>query len=96
SCKIESGSALKSWLLLFIRVWQEHPHGEALYGPIHSLASDGESSFRSARFQLCMTDEVKPSSILGQVVCRLQGLNCRTGSYYILGTCDYKHIFKRK
>ncbi|KAJ3775493.1 hypothetical protein FB446DRAFT_609311, partial [Lentinula raphanica] len=95
SCKKESGTVLKDWLQLFMTVWQEHPYGEALYGPIRSLASDGESSFRLARFQLCMSKEVEPLSILGQVVCRLPGLNRQTGPTYILGTCDYKHVFKR-
>ncbi|KAJ3724330.1 hypothetical protein C8R42DRAFT_695062 [Lentinula raphanica] len=39
----------------------------------------------------------KRSSVLGQVqVCRLPGLNHQTGSNYILGTCDYKHVFKHK
>ncbi|KAJ3727767.1 hypothetical protein C8R42DRAFT_638886 [Lentinula raphanica] len=96
SCKKETGLVLKEWLEIFIQVWSSHPFGEALYGPIKSLASDEESSFRTARFQLCMNEDIDSSSVFGQVVHRLSGLNCQTGLNHILGTCDYKHIFKNK
>lgn len=94
SCKRETGAVLKEWLKLVIEVWYSHPFGEALYGPIRALASDGESSFRLARFELCMTEELDPASDLGQILCKLPGLNCQTGIHTILGTCDYKHVFK--
>lgn len=95
SCKKETGKVLKEWLSLFMDVWHEHPYGQALYGPIQALASDGESSFRLARFELCVSEDIEPDSDLGAVICELPGFNCRTGKYQILGTCDYKHIFKR-
>ncbi|KAJ3874253.1 hypothetical protein F5051DRAFT_336129 [Lentinula edodes] len=96
SCKKETGFVLKDWLKLFIQVWREHPYGEAKYGPIQSVASDGELSFSLARFQLCMTEELDPTSALGQIFCKLTGFNCCTGMHNILGTCDYKHIFKSR
>ncbi|KAJ3814475.1 hypothetical protein F5876DRAFT_62296 [Lentinula aff. lateritia] len=62
-CKKETGFVVKDWLKLFIRVWREHLYGEAKYGPIQSVASDGESSFRLARFQLCTTEEIRNSTL---------------------------------
>ncbi|KAJ3925382.1 MAG: hypothetical protein NXY57DRAFT_907147, partial [Lentinula lateritia] len=47
-CKKETSFVLKDWLKLFIQVWREHPYGKAKYGPIQSVASDGELSFHLA------------------------------------------------
>ncbi|KAF9012121.1 hypothetical protein BDZ89DRAFT_1167353 [Hymenopellis radicata] len=95
SCKAETGKQLATWLRTFIDVWREHPFGEALYGPIRALASDGESSFRLARYNLCMSETVQKDQPLGQLLWDLPGLNLQTGIYNILGTCDPKHVFKR-
>ncbi|KAF9021980.1 hypothetical protein BDZ89DRAFT_1163453 [Hymenopellis radicata] len=95
SCKAETGRGLAQWLRVFVEVWRTHPFGEALYGPIRALASDGESSFRLARYHMCMSETVSQETRLGQLLWDLPGLNLQTGKYDILGTCDPKHVFKR-
>lgn len=45
SCKAETGQGLASWVEKFIEEYQEHPNGAQCHGPIHTLATDGESSF---------------------------------------------------
>jgi hypothetical protein len=51
-CKTERGDALAEWIRKFIEAYQNHPYGERVHGPIHTLATDGESSFRRLRFIL--------------------------------------------
>ncbi|KIY66557.1 hypothetical protein CYLTODRAFT_491339 [Cylindrobasidium torrendii FP15055 ss-10] len=95
SCKAEVGDGLFRWLRLFLDVWHTHPCGEVLHGPIATVASDGESSFRNARFHLGMSEELDTSTGYGRVLAQCAGLNLRTGPYGLLVTCDTKHIFKR-
>jgi len=46
SCKTETGDQLAEWVGSFINAYRDHPEGEAHHGPIFTLATDGESSFR--------------------------------------------------
>jgi hypothetical protein len=94
SCKKEKGEKLAEWLGLLLQVYRNHPYGEKVHGPIRAIASDGEASFRSARFILCMTQTLDPQSKLGKVLYQLPGLNCKTGECDVLGTCDFKHVIK--
>ncbi|KAL1749281.1 hypothetical protein HDZ31DRAFT_28139 [Schizophyllum fasciatum] len=95
TCKKETGKELAAWLGTVVDVWERHPHGAAVHGPLRSLASDGASAFRVAQFDLCMSEEIDTLSPLGKVLCQLDGLNLRTGKGGILGTCDPKHVIKR-
>ncbi|KAI0739154.1 hypothetical protein C8Q80DRAFT_1112684 [Daedaleopsis nitida] len=95
SCKAETGEGLISWLKVVLDAWKVHPYGAPTHGPVWTLTSDGESSFRRARFLLCMNERVSPTSPLGQRLDTLTGLNLNTGPDGILGTCDPKHVMKR-
>ncbi|KAI0066999.1 hypothetical protein BV25DRAFT_1897244 [Artomyces pyxidatus] len=95
SCKTEKGSEMSLWMKTMLDVWRTHPHGEVKHGPIYAIGSDGESSFRLARFTLCMSETLDAASELGQILYKLQGLNRETGPYGIIGTCDPKHVIKR-
>lgn len=95
SCKKETGSELLQWIKTMINVWQTHPDGEAKHGPIWGVGTDGESSFRLMRMLLCMTEDVDPSSDLGNILHKLLGLNRQTGKNGEVGTCDPKHVIKR-
>lgn len=95
SCKSEKGDALAEWLQTVIETWKTHEFGERLHGPLWSLASDGESSFRVAKHRLCMKHELDPESELGKRLRPLIGLNCYTGDQDLTSTCDPKHIMKR-
>lgn len=96
SCKKETSENLAHWLGLFLQVWKEHPNGEAIHGPIMTIASDGESTFRSARFELAMCEDMDIETQHGYLLSKLRGFNMRTGKDGLIATCDYKHIFKRE
>lgn len=96
SCKSESGDQLVHWMRNTIELWHTHPCGERLHGPIGALGSDGESAFRRARFILCMSELLDETAPLGQVLHALPGFNCYTGPRGVCGTCDPKHVIKRK
>lgn len=96
SCKKEDGDGLAHWIELFLDVWKRHPCGEARHGPITVLASDGESTFRSARFKLAMKERIDTTEGYGIFLEGLDGLNLQTGIHGLLTTCDYKHVFKRE
>ncbi|KAF4567094.1 hypothetical protein EYR40_006090 [Pleurotus pulmonarius] len=95
SCKTEKGDMLASWLERLIDAYSAHEHGQTRHGPIWTIASDGESTFRAARFHLCMSVALDPQSPLGQKLLPLNGLNVQTGKDGILATCDPKHVIKR-
>jgi hypothetical protein len=75
--------------------WATNPQGAALHGPIYTIASDGEASFRLAKHLLCSVKELDPDSPLGKILHPLNGFNCFTSKDGIIGSCDPKHIFHR-
>ncbi|THH13601.1 hypothetical protein EW146_g6638 [Bondarzewia mesenterica] len=95
SCKTEKGPELAAWLSTVLDCWKQHQYGQALHGPIWALASDGEASFRVAKFQLCMRESVNPTFDLGHQLQGMPGLNLLTGRDGVVGTCDPKHVIKR-
>ena len=94
SCKMETGDQLVEWVGSFIENYREHPDGEARHGPIHTLATDGESSFRKLRATLGLRHPLNHESPMGHILCQLPGLNLYTGSHGLLTTSDPKHIIK--
>ena len=95
SCKTETGDQLVQWVGSFIENYREHPDGEARHGPIHTLATDGESSFRKLRATLGLCQPLNRESPIGRLLYELPGLNLYTGSHGLLTTSDPKHIIKR-
>ncbi|KAJ7432263.1 hypothetical protein B0H11DRAFT_1760786, partial [Mycena galericulata] len=95
SDKTEKGVELAKWMKLILDTWEEHPQEKILHGPIDALASDGDSAYRRAKHLICMVTELDRESPLGQIVCPLLGMNCRTSERGQRSTCDPKHIFKR-
>lgn len=96
SCKAENGNVMAGWLGGAISAWKEEESGESLHGPIWSIATDGESTMRTCRFYLCMSQTLSTSENIHPLLKNLTGLNLRTGEGNITMTCDPKHIFKRK
>lgn len=96
SCKSERGEELAEWIPSVWKVWNTHVSGRRQHGSIWALGSDGESSFRRARFLLCMTELLDRSAPLGRLLRTLPGMNCYTGVHGICGTCDPKHVIKRE
>ena len=96
SCKAEDAVSLARWLAMVLEVWESHPQGKKLHGPLWSVGSDGESQFRKARHILCMIQEIDPNSVLGQKLRSCLGLNKMTSCHGVVATCDPKHILKSK
>lgn len=94
SCKGETGEGMATWLRDVIGAWEKNKDGQRMHGPLWSIATDGESTMRSCRFQLCMSQELSPSNPLRPLLCNLSGLNLFTGAGDLTMTCDPKHIFK--
>jgi hypothetical protein len=94
SCKAETGEGMAQWLGELIRAWREHKDGKERHGPLWSVATNGESTLHSCRFQLCLSQELTPSSSLYPMLHYLHGLNLFTSPNDITMTCDPKHIFK--
>ena len=96
SCKKETGEGLLQWMKTVLQTWRTHPDGQAKHGPIWGVSSDGESSFCLMQMSMCMTHVVDASSDLGHILRTMHGLNIQTGENGIVGTCDPKHVIKRK
>jgi len=56
SCKQETTVQLGKWIRNSFDSWKTRPDGEVKHGPIWSIGTDGESSFRLMGMQLCMTE----------------------------------------
>ena len=95
TCKNEDGISLSIWLRACMRGYNTHKYGRARQGPIWALASDGEASFRKAKFELCMTHQIPRDSELGLHLYQMSGMNVQCGEDGIISTCDPKHVFKR-
>lgn len=64
SCKCEKGEQLAHWMEIFIQTYREHPDGKKRHGPICTVCTDGESSFRKLRFILGLEETIGKSSPL--------------------------------
>ena len=95
SCKAETGDAMAMWLRGVVRAWKEESSGAALHGPIWSIATDGESTMKTCRFCLCMSQALPASDQIYPLLKNLAGLNLWTGEDNVTMTCDPKHVFKR-
>jgi hypothetical protein len=95
SCKAETADDMQSWITEILAVWKKSPNGEARHGPLYTVATDGESSFRRLRYTLFLKEDLDPNSEIGKIIYSCPGINTRTGPDGVLGTCDPKHIIKR-
>jgi hypothetical protein len=48
TCKRETDRLQTKWILEIIKTWTESPNGAAFYGPLWSIASDGDAVRRRA------------------------------------------------
>ncbi|EEB97237.1 hypothetical protein MPER_03487 [Moniliophthora perniciosa FA553] len=78
-----------------LRAWKESPYGEAMHGPIWSVASDGDSKRRAALYKICMTHELSKEDPLYAILAPLAGLNKFTSKNGVTKDFDFKHLFKR-
>ncbi|KAF8993733.1 hypothetical protein BDQ17DRAFT_1252608, partial [Cyathus striatus] len=92
--KTEKWAQLKLWMETFLHNYKTHSFGEALNGPIWSLASDGDSTYCRAKHEICSQSVIQNDSEMGKILSKLSGLNLFTSVNGITWTCDPKHIFK--
>ncbi|EIW60546.1 uncharacterized protein TRAVEDRAFT_45796 [Trametes versicolor FP-101664 SS1] len=95
SCKAEKAEEMAEWIRRFLKWWKESPDGEARHGPIWCVATDGDGTFRRAKFALLMLATLSPESPLYLDLVRLEGLNLWTGEDEVTASADFKHVFKR-
>jgi len=76
--------------------WKMSQYGEALHGPIVSIASDGDPKRRPALYLHCMEHELTEADPIFEHLGNLPGLNLWTGSGGETQDLDYKHNMKRK
>lgn len=97
SDKSEDAVCLLDWLQTALRCWKEHPNAQASRGPIWSIATDGDATFRKAKHLLCTAGELDSTSPLWSQLSTLKGFNRRVSAdAQTTWTCDPKHIIKRK
>ncbi|KAK7024312.1 hypothetical protein VNI00_016436 [Paramarasmius palmivorus] len=78
-----------------MEAWKLSSFGEALNGPIMTIASDGDATRRAALYMLLMQNKVVPGDALYKYVRDLLGLNLYTGRDGTTMDFDWKHLFKR-
>ena len=69
SDKTKKGDQIVRWIQVLIDQYNNHIFGKVLHGPIFSIGSDGDASFRKARHIICIRTPINPASELGQIVC---------------------------
>ena len=96
TCK--RGSYRESALMIEMlrQAWRMSEYGEALHGPIVSIASDGDPKRRPALYLHCMERELTQSDPIFKHLGDLPGLNLWTGSGGETQDLDYKHNMKRE
>lgn len=94
SCGTGRGPAMAALISRWIGIYNTHPNGRLLHGDVVGVFTDGESSFRGARYELCLKSPITQSRGF-DTLRELRGLNIQTGENDLLGACDPKHIFKR-
>ncbi|KZV94278.1 hypothetical protein EXIGLDRAFT_824114, partial [Exidia glandulosa HHB12029] len=94
SDKSEKADTLAQWLGTTLECWKAHDNGERTRGPIWSLGSDGDSTYRLAKHTLCSKGRL--GGALRDKLSRLHGFNLRSSADgQTTWTCDPKHIIKR-
>ena len=92
--KTEKADDLAKWMQTVLDTWKSHEFGKKITGPIWSLASNGDSTYRAAKFKICMEKIIEADSDLGKVLQSLLGLNLFTSKDGATLTGDPKHIIK--
>jgi hypothetical protein len=92
----ETAETLQAWIVMTLDVYDKHPSGATLHGPIWVLASDGASLYRKAKYLICSkADLINVGPQLFEILSELPGLNLSCSETGIVGGCDPKHVFKR-
>ncbi|KAF7326797.1 Ubiquitin carboxyl-terminal hydrolase 34 [Mycena sanguinolenta] len=94
TCKRETDPQQTKWIKIIIETWKTSPHGESFYGPLWSIASDGDAVRRRALHTICMSQTLSCDSKLYPLLGHLPLMNMRCGQDELTADFDYKHKFK--
>jgi predicted RecA/RadA family phage recombinase len=95
TCKQGSWQSSAQLLQKLVKAWKLSPFGEAMHGPLWSIASDGDATRRAALYLICMHRELEKDDPLYDLLYDLKGLNLHCGEGGLTMDFDYKHLFKR-
>ncbi|THU94060.1 hypothetical protein K435DRAFT_669146, partial [Dendrothele bispora CBS 962.96] len=95
TCKKTSWEALHRNIEMVVSGWNLSKYGAEAYGPIWTIASDGDPTRRVALYIYCMHKKLDQNDSLYCYLGTLLGLNLYTGDNNITMDFDYKHLFKR-
>ncbi|KAJ6552515.1 hypothetical protein B0H10DRAFT_2242119 [Mycena sp. CBHHK59/15] len=95
TCKKGSWQSAAQLLQKLVEAWKLSPYGEAMHGPLLSIASDGDGTRRAALYLVCMHKKLGRDDPLYEFLSELSGLNLYTGNDGLTMDFDYKHLFKR-
>ncbi|KAJ6523729.1 hypothetical protein B0H19DRAFT_1345083 [Mycena capillaripes] len=95
TCKKETWRECLKTMLTVVEAWKQSPDGEAKYGPILDVASDGAGHRLLALLVMCMHSEILPGNPLYPFIRNLPGLNRRVGKDNLTEDFDYRHELKR-
>lgn len=95
TCKTESEVAGYQLISRVINAWKTSPQGEAMHGPLASIATDGDPTRRRALYRYCMTQELPSSSPLYTLLGSLPLFNTFCGPDEVTHDGDFKHEEKR-
>ncbi|PBK67938.1 hypothetical protein ARMSODRAFT_988813 [Armillaria solidipes] len=94
TCKRELDTDQAKWIKLLLHAWDSAEYGRATYGPIFSIASDGDAIHRQALHGICMSNLLSPDDDLFALVGHLLLMNLYCGKDQIMADFDYKHKLK--
>ncbi len=92
--KTEDEAGQARWIAAGIEAWTTSPCGEALYGPLWMVASDGDATRRRALHRLLTSHTLHKKHALYPLFSGLHGLNLGCDSEARTLSINYKHKFK--
>ncbi|KIJ68414.1 hypothetical protein HYDPIDRAFT_106611, partial [Hydnomerulius pinastri MD-312] len=93
TCKSESPDESGIILKMVIEAWNRE--GATRFGPVWSVASDGDAGRRAMAYKLFLVNEIDSRHKLYKYLGRLPGLNLRVGVGDVTPNVDWKHEIKR-
>ncbi|KIJ27527.1 hypothetical protein M422DRAFT_126543, partial [Sphaerobolus stellatus SS14] len=94
TCKTEIAEQSKIWIQLILNQWKVAPDGKTKWGPIWSVASDGDATRRKSFHLLFMNQSIQPGVPLWDELDELTLLKLQTGPDNVTMDFDFKHLFK--
>lgn len=96
TCKKEDVITGMGWIGMVEEQWHSSPSGEARYGPIWSIASDGDPTHRNILHRLTCITALSQSDPLYCELGTLAGFNLLVGKRNLTSEYDPRHLIKRR